>query len=174
MRNFKFLSIILSTALLFIPLFANAVVADPKPKTITQPDGSTLTITVHGDEFLHWTTVGNRLVEKGGDGFYYLATFNEDGTKTISSTRATNSSIIPTSTPVRPPFAAAQMARLKRAQRNNIQRSSSISLGNKNFLVLLIEFSDLPFTVDNPQQAFSNLLNQEGYNKNGATGSSKD
>lgn len=174
MRNSKFLSIILSAALLFIPLFANAVVADPKPKTITQPDGSTLTITVHGDEFLHWTTVGNRLVEKGADGFYYLATFNEDGTKTISSTRATNSSIIPTSTPVRPPFAAAQMARLKRAQRNNIQRSSSISLGNKNFLVLLIEFSDLPFTVDNPQQAFSNLLNQEGYNKNGATGSSKD
>ena len=54
MRNSKFLSIILSAALLFIPLFANAVVADPKPKTITQPDGSTLTITVHGDEFLHW------------------------------------------------------------------------------------------------------------------------
>ncbi len=174
MRNTKLISILLSAALLFIPLFANAVVADPKPKTITQPDGTRLTITVHGDEFLNWTTVGNRLVEKGKDGFYYYATFNNDGTKTIGATRATNSSIIPTTAPVTPPLSAIQIAKERRNTRNNITRSSSISLGSKKFLVLLIEFSDLPFTVNNPQQAFSNLLNQEGYSKDGATGSSRD
>ena len=43
---------------------AYAVKAYPYPIKVTQPDGSTITIQVHGDEFLNWTTAGNRLVEK--------------------------------------------------------------------------------------------------------------
>lgn len=174
MKRISFISIIISAALLFIPIIANAVVADPKPKTITQPDGSTLTITVHGDEFLNWITVGNRLVAKGADGYYYYATFNADGSKTISATRATNSATQFTTTAIKPPFQAVQTANMRRAQRRQIEQNSEISIGSKRFLVLLIEFSDLKFTVDNPTQAFHDLLNQEGYSLNGATGSSRD
>ena len=47
-------------------------------------------------------------------------------------------------------------------------------MGEKRFLVLLIEFSDLSFTLENPQEAFSNQLNQEGYSAHGATGSVRD
>lgn len=170
----ELITILFSILLLFIPLCTKAIVADPKPKTITQPDGTTLTITLHGDEFLHWTTVGTRLVEMGSDGFYYYATFNEDGTKRITGSRATNSSIIRNSNPVTPPPSAVALANQRRAMRDNISKSSLISLGEKKFLVLLIEFDDLSFTVPSSQQAFSNLLNENGYSYNGATGSSRD
>lgn len=34
--------------------FAHAVIADPRPAVITQPDGTKVTIRLHGDEFFHW------------------------------------------------------------------------------------------------------------------------
>lgn len=46
-----------------------AVKAYPWPVQVTQPDGSVITIQKHGDEFLHWTTSGGRLVTQGKDGF---------------------------------------------------------------------------------------------------------
>lgn len=41
-------------------------------------------------------------------------------------------------------------------------------------LVLLVEFSDVKFSVKDPVKAFDNLLNSYGYSYNGATGSAKD
>ena len=37
-----------------------------------------------------------------------------------------------------------------------------------------MEFADLSFTVDNPQEAFTALLNEPGYSLNGGTGSARD
>lgn len=37
--------------------------------------------------------------------------------------------------------------------------------------VLLVEFEDVKFTVDNPNESFNNLFNAQGYNHNGAYGS---
>ena len=34
-------------------MVARAVPADPTPIVVTQPDGSTLTVVLHGDEFFH-------------------------------------------------------------------------------------------------------------------------
>ncbi|MEG2755758.1 MAG: M6 family metalloprotease domain-containing protein, partial [Mucinivorans sp.] len=41
-------------------------------------------------------------------------------------------------------------------------------------LVILVNFSDVPFSVSAPNNAFTNMLNQKGYSRNGATGSAKD
>ena len=155
---------------------AYAVRAIPHPVTITQPDGTSLTIQVHGDEFLHWTTVGGRLVTMGEDGFYYYASFNSDGTKSISKTRAT------ATTPgfrtsgnatVTPPPAAIAAANIKRTAAAKIG-NTDLATGKHKFLVILVEFSDLKFTIDNPQEQFSRLLNEKGYSDNGGTGSSYD
>lgn len=43
-----------------------------------------------------------------------------------------------------------------------------------HFPVVLVQFSDVHFSVSNPRQAFSDLLNQEGYSANGGTGSVHD
>lgn len=157
---------------------AYAVRAYPYPITITQPDGTTLTIQIHGDEFLNWTTAGGRLVEQGPDGFYYYASFNSDGTKSLSKTRVSTNSIAysfskESSNSIRPPQAAIAAAQAKRQSVARIG-NPDLAVGEHRFLVLLIEFSDLDFTIDNPQESFSRLLNEEGYSDNGATGSSYD
>lgn len=46
--------------------------------------------------------------------------------------------------------------------------------GNRNLLVILVQYSDVKFKIDNVQQRFTNLLNQEGYSENNSTGSAKD
>lgn len=157
---------------------AYAVRAYPYPITITQPDGTTLTIQIHGDEFLNWTTAGGRLVEQGPDGFYYYASFNSDGTKSLSKTRVSTNSIAysfskESSNSIRPPQAAIAAAQAKRQSVARIG-NPDLAVGEHRFLVLLIEFSDLDFTIDNPQDSFYRLLNEEGYSDNGATGSSYD
>ncbi len=157
-----------------IPFESKAVPAYPYPITIIQPDGSTLTIRIHGDEFLHWTTTGNRLIEKGDDGFYYYASFNADGKIDMSSSRAHDGMMTSSyASEVTPPAIAVARAIEQRTSRAS-SPSRSISSGNGHFLVLLIEFSDLEFTISSAQNAFNRLLNMEGYNDNSGTGSVKD
>ena len=49
-----------------------------------------------------------------------------------------------------------------------------IAIGQKHFLVVLVEFADLSFKIASPRQAFSDMLNEAGYSANGATGSARD
>ena len=37
-------------------IMAKAVPADPTPIQVTQPDGTKLTVVLHGDEFIHYNT----------------------------------------------------------------------------------------------------------------------
>ena len=55
----------------------NAVPADPTPAMVHQPDGSTLTIVLHGDEFLNYlTTSDGYTVVKNKAGYYTYARLN--------------------------------------------------------------------------------------------------
>ncbi len=176
MSNKFFTKILLAFGLLACAATAAyAVRAYPYPITVTQPDGTTLTIQIHGDEFLNWTTAGGRLVEKGQDGFYYLASFNSDGTKSISKTRATSSmSTFKTSgSTVRPPQAAIAAANIKRQVMAKIG-NSDLAIGSNHFLVMLIEAQDIRFTVPDANAAFTRMLNEVGYSENGGTGSAYD
>lgn len=162
-------------ALAFAAIPALAVKAIPHPVKVTQPDGTTLTIQVHGDEFLHWTTAGGALVSKGPDGFYYYAEFNNDGSVTRTANRVSSSFAMPTGiSTVTPPPAAIAAAMIRRQAADAIRTGNGLGMGSNHFLVLLIEFSDLEFTVDNPNEAFSRLLNEPGYSDNGGTGSAAD
>ena len=50
---------------------AMAVRAYPYPVKVKQPDGSTLTILIHGDEFYHYiTSTDGRTLTRHPDGFY--------------------------------------------------------------------------------------------------------
>ena len=48
--------IILTLMLLSCICMAKAIPADPTPIRVAQPDGSIVTIQLHGDEWLHFTT----------------------------------------------------------------------------------------------------------------------
>ena len=66
---------------------AYAVPADPRPFTVTQPDGSTLTIRIVGDEFFHCLmTEDGYLVKKASDGGYNYIDDNGE----VMSLRAAN------------------------------------------------------------------------------------
>ncbi len=55
-------------------LAARAVPADPAPAKLTQPDGSTITVTLHGDEFMNYlTTSDGYTVVKNEAGYYTYA-----------------------------------------------------------------------------------------------------
>jgi immune inhibitor A len=58
---------------------ALAVPACPEPATVTQPDGSSLTIRLIGDEFMNYTTtLDGYTVVKRSDGFYVYASLVDD------------------------------------------------------------------------------------------------
>ena len=122
------------------------------PYRYTQPDGSVITLVNHGDEFHHWTTWNGRLVEMDGQGFYRPAS------RIVFDSRENE-------------------ARERRRQVNEARRAaagSGIAFGEKHFLVLLIEFDDLSFSVPDARDAFDRMLNQPDYSENSATGSVRD
>ena len=143
--------ILLSVAFLFLYISLDAAPAYPYPIKYRQPDGSIIEITLHGDEFWHYTTSGGKVVELGDDGFYH---------------------------PAVKPFYNPQKRRMNNLSRPivpaRVAGRKSISIGKKRFPVFLVEFSDLKFTVENPVEAFSKMLNERGYSENGGTGSVYD
>ncbi len=64
-------------------IFAHAAPADPTPSLVTQPDGSKLTVVLHGDEFFNYlTTADGYTVIKNNAGFYTYAQL--DGNRLIA------------------------------------------------------------------------------------------
>jgi len=164
--------------ILFSFSVADAVPAYPGPIKVTQPDGSVLTIRVHGDEYLNWITCGNSLVAKGADGYYRYASFGPDGaTKAQGSiVRATLSGDGSSVKPTKAALAAAMEKRQKAEMAGKIQKAAKAVGGSSPFLVMLIQYQDVKFIGgdDAAKTAFTNMLNQQGYSDNGGTGSARD
>ena len=68
----------------------HAIMADPTPYTITQADGTSIVIQMHGDEWNHWlaTEEGYTILENEDDGIYYYANQNSNGQLVPSDIRA--------------------------------------------------------------------------------------
>ena len=131
----------------------SAVPAYPGKIRMTQPDGSVITIRLHGDEWFHYATdESGQVVARDADGF---------------------------SRPAPMPTAAereeaVQMRKAAQQMRQSMAKASSLSIGTHRIPVVLVNFSDKEFVTEDPNTAFSNMLNQEGYSANGGTGSVHD
>jgi len=160
-----------------------AVKAIPHPVVVSQPDGSTLTIRLHGDEFGRIrTTVDGYKLKRNTNG-YFVYDFN--GNNTIPEIIARDASKrTPEEVQVLQKNAALLNQTpvnesLNRAKVNAPKRVTKLQLafpltGTPKSLVILVNFSDNSYLVPTPQTAFTNLLNQSGYSTNGATGSARD
>ena len=145
----------LATILILLACSLSLLAKPAKPGFFryTQPDGSTILIQRHGDEWAHWTTnQAGQVLRMDADGFYRV----EEGVTAEMAAQA------------------ASIRRKARRQVASIPSKAPIAIGQKHFFVVLAEFKDNSFTVANPNQAFSNMLNQVGYSENGATGSARD
>ena len=120
--------------------------ARPGTFAYRQPDGSTISIVLHGDEFGHYATdAQGRVLELDANGFYRISA---SGTPSIR----------------RNSFG-------RRRQRYN---DPYMSTGERHIPVVLLQFADVHFSFDNVDEMFDALLNQEGYAYEGATGSVRD
>ena len=65
------------------------MMANPNPITVTQPDGSEVTLRLHGDEHFHFQTTadGARTVVRGADKWYSYAEVNSKGELAASALR---------------------------------------------------------------------------------------
>lgn len=150
----------LLSLLWLIPL-AEAVPAYPGTYPYKQPDGTVIILQNHGDEYYHWITdASGRIVEKGADGFYHPVD------PAVAARRAR---------------AARAQAQARRAARAPLHNPPVTNFGDRKILCILAEFQPEPdedfngrFVIENPQEHFSNMLNQAGYDEDGAYGSVRD
>jgi len=178
--------IIIAFALLTFIGTNRAVPAYHGPVTITQPDGTSLTIRLFGDEFRKIrTTIDGFVIRENAQGFYTYAIRDSDN-------RLVASGVIARDADKR---SAADKLFLNRVQKidsetdlNTIQPVMSKikavpavttstgfpKTGSPRTLVILVNFSDRSFVVSNPLTAFNNLLNEVNYSANGGTGSARD
>ena len=184
----KIISIIVSFLIVFfIPTVSlNAVPATPYPVNITQPDGTELTIRLHGDEYFNYkTTLDGFTLIPDANGVLTYAQADSKGNLIPSSVKATNIGKRPATElkfiqDLKPNTDLIILNKLRKASRvsklsltSSPQKSYPLK-GSPKSLVILVNFKDLNFVTPDPNTAFTNLLNLKGYAANGGTGSAND
>lgn len=160
----------LAAALLAVPFLASARPATKSPIAYSNPDGTTTTIRLHGDEFFSYTTDENceSILELDAKGFWIPAMRDGRALKAVDADIELLRSELP-SQPSRDK-APARMAALDDEGRSKFPTRAT----DVHSPVILIEFSDIPYTIPNTNATFSSMLNDEGYSLYGSCGSVAD
>ena len=185
------LRLLLLPLLLALPLAAFAIKANPRPVTVSLPDGSRLTICLHGDENFHYaTTLDGYLIRRDRDGYFKYADYDA-GTHRFALTgvkaadihlrSAEEKKFLSSRATVRKLQPAAPEGLEMRTHRRVLSRSVSrrpnyiggaARSTESRYLVILVNFSDCAFHFS--ANDFDAWLNEPGYAQNGGTGSVKD
>ena len=186
--------------LLCVPQDAEAVKAYPRPVTITQPDGTKITVRIHGDESFHYiTTIDGFMLERDKTGFFRYVNYDfNTGIKTHSAQCARNvgertaeektfvanlkaaqlitADMKTRRTPMLKKHSRAVRPWLKKQQMMKANAANAAAANNvdgeSQYLVILVNFADCAFQYKN--EDFETWLNEPGYSTNGGTGSVKD
>lgn len=163
---------------------ANAIPADPEAKKVKQPDGTTITVFMRGDEHAHM------FLADDGTPLFYNAKSKAFEYAQVKGSRITGSGIIAKDAAARDAKAKAfvkgmnvenimkaasskrafsfNSANIKKASVKGVPQRIRINdfptIGHQKSLVILWEFSDTDFTsIDNPKEFFNGLLNTPGF-----------
>ena len=151
---------------------------------MTQPNGTTLTLQLVGDEFFHYfvnVDNGARMLQNA-DGTYYVA---EDaylqrveaaaGVRRAAANKQRLERMERNAGFYAGALTGAQTSDLSGARPNKAVGTFNNHLnGQKKGLVILVNFSDLEHSLDDPQLEWDNAFNEVGYSKNGHVGSVHD
>ena len=183
MNNLKTLA---AAAAIAIPSLIWAVPADPRPRTLTNPDGTKVEVRVHGDERFHLMTDLDctSILQRNADGFYVKAVrngktlqFNRDNVLMLreeAQAVASHPQFFEY-TPGVDNLMSAQSPMQRMASLNTEGRSTYPTIGEGiRSLVVLVEFQDVEFTVENPKEYFTRQLNEPGFSDYGGKGSALD
>ena len=175
----KFVFILVALVAVFQILYA--IRANPKPIIISQPDGSALTIRMHGDEFGHFRTTDDGYKIKQNQKGYYIYDLSESTStnKSVEIIARDASKRTLSESAVLQTIKTADLTTLQRSKAKSVRRAMKVQrafplTGTPKSLVILVNFSDKNYVVPTPQVAFTNLLNESNYTGNGGTGSARD
>lgn len=166
--------------LLAVVITAKGVPAKPGKTQVRQPDGTIVTLVLHGDEFTHFTTTSdNYTVIKTSSGYQYAvkengvlipsgitahdAEYRTAGEKTFLS--AQNKMLhADATTESEQSIQRARSLWKAPAENSGAQKATNYDYNNFRGLVILVEWNDLSFTRSDAKDFFSDMMNTENYN----------
>lgn len=157
---------ILNTLLTALGLLATpclmAAPAYPGAIKVKQPDGSTISICLHGDEHHHYaTTPDGAVLSLHADGFYRLATEAELAALAEQTALAQRHSLL--------------TAQRRAAHSRHLMGYEPVpSTGDFKGLVILAEYPNMTFAEHDTREMYQRMMNEEGFSDNGASGSVRD
>ncbi len=160
---------------LAVPSLIWAVPADPRVRTLKNPDGTSVEVRVHGDEHFHFMTdAACTAIMHQNEAGYYVNTVRDGAPlvfnrRNVEMLRAEKEAASPNFA-LAPAAGPSKMASLDAGGRSNYP---TIGNGTRS-LVVLVEFDDVDFTVENPKEYFTRQLNEPGFSDYGGKGSALD
>ncbi len=165
-----------------------AIPADPRPKTFTQPDGTVITVKIRGDERSHYYLSEDDYLLIDKDGAFYYGFTDQAGNITRSEILARPAHLRTVAEKdflKRVDMPKVFEAMERSATRVDVMRSPAKGpglfsdshfpvMGEQKAIVVLVEYKDIKFTLEDPYDYFSRMLNEEGFSDYGGTGSARD
>lgn len=156
-------------------LAAQAIPADPTPVQVTQPDGTTLSISLHGDEFFHITTTQDGYtVLKNAAGYYTYAQL--DGDQLVASEHiardaaqrnAADRAFLSTLPKGLASQTMVQSGQRRLASRNGAMRRVGADgyMDYERFkgLIILINYTDKRFSMSEPNVFYDAMVNTPNF-----------
>ena len=171
-------------AVLIVQSAAMAVPAWPEVTQARQPDGTTLSIRLHGDEYLHYcTTADGYTIIRNAQGFYVYAEQRDNGELTATEfvahdvpqrtakeqlwLQGRTKFLFPLMNKESAHMRAAEAKRRSRilASRRTSARNHAPGYDYNNFrgLILLVEYKDRPFSSTDYADILDKMVNEENY-----------
>lgn len=167
--------VLLLLAMGLIGLKVLAIPADPTPVQVTQPDGSTITVKLHGDEFFHFTTTTDGYtILKNAAGYYTYA--RKDGDRLVAGDRiardpmnrnAGDRTYLATIPKGMTDKSLASSGTSKLNKRNSAMRrvgaDGLMDYDNFRGLIILVNYTDRKFSMDNARDFYDDMVNTHDY-----------
>ncbi len=155
-------------------LTLHAIPADRTPVNVAQPDGDSLTISLVGDEFYHYYTtldgytimrVGARweYAQRSGERLTPSGVLAHNAARRHSAERALTASL-PRHLTDRAQAVEGRKARMSRDARNDKpNREPVVDYSLFRGLIVLINFNDKQFLMDNPNGFYNDMVNTKDF-----------
>ena len=141
------------------------IVANPTPSTFTQPDGSQVTLTLHGDEYSHYTTAGiddmTVVYDSSRAVWLYADTLGGE----LVATNIPAAQRRPAALPARitPRLLPASYGKTSRRAPARLHNNGLFDYTKFRGLIILVQYQDTPFTRDDIRQVFDDMSNKENF-----------
>ncbi|MCQ2290344.1 MAG: M6 family metalloprotease domain-containing protein [Muribaculaceae bacterium] len=148
-----------------------AVPAVPHPVKVTQPDGSSLSVRLNGDEFYHfYTTEDGYTVVKHDMGFFTYAPRVQGQlqptamvARNESERTAADKLYLSTVSKRMTDVEEVNSAKAAKAKRDAAASKARIDYSKFRGLIILVQFNDYPFSRSDANQFYTDMVNKKGY-----------